>query len=80
MHQRTFSSSINQNQSGGSVPMSRRISSSTNKTYQSQDDTAHKNYNHTKSDSRTSIKNVSSNKILPTENDENLNFEEGYIS
>ncbi|CAG8436116.1 13449_t:CDS:2 [Rhizophagus irregularis] len=64
---------------GGSVSMSRRISSSTNKTYQSQDDIAHKNYHHTKSDSRTSIKS-SSNKILPIENDENLNFEEGYIS
>ncbi|CAB4375141.1 unnamed protein product [Rhizophagus irregularis] len=76
IHQRTFSSS---NQGGGSVSMSRRISSSTNKTYQSQDDIAHKNYHHTKSDSRTSIKS-SSNKILPIENDENLNFEEGYIS
>lgn len=75
IHQRTFSSS---NQGGGSVSMSRRISSSTNKTYQ--DDTAHKNYHHTKSDSRISIKSVSSNKILPIENDENLNFEEGYIS
>lgn len=79
IHQRTFSSSVNQNQGGGSVSMSRKISSSTNKTYQSQDDIAHKNYHHTKSDSKTSIKS-SSNKILPIENDENLNFEEGYIS
>ncbi|GBB96705.1 hypothetical protein RclHR1_02810023 [Rhizophagus clarus] len=80
IHQRTFSSSVNQNQGGGSVSMSRKISSSTNKTYQSQDDTTHKNYHHTKSDSKTSIKSFSSSKILPTENDENLNFEEGYIS
>ncbi|RIA84539.1 hypothetical protein C1645_783865 [Glomus cerebriforme] len=81
IHQRTFSSSsTNQYQGGESVPMGRRISSTTNKIYQSQDDTAHKNYNHTKSDSKISVKSVSSNKILPIENDEDLNFEEDYIS
>ncbi|CAI2164577.1 11302_t:CDS:2 [Funneliformis geosporum] len=78
IHQRTFSSSsLSHYQDGGSLPMSRRTS---NRTYQSQDDDSdHKSQSHTKSNSRTSIKNGSS-KIVSVENDEFLNFEEGYIS
>ena len=64
---------MNQYQDDGSVPMSRGTS---NRTYQSQDDYSdRKSHNHTKSNSRTSIKSGSSNK-----NEELLNFEEGYIS
>ena len=51
-----------------------------NRTYQSQDDSDRKSHNHTRSNSRTSIKGGSSNKILPVKNEELLNFEEGYIS